>query len=89
MERSKVKKLWTEKYRPDSLIGYVLRDDNQKKQIETWLNEGTIPHLLFSGAAGVGKCIDGDELVEVEINVDKLSKHQINELSKYEVLTNK
>jgi len=47
--------LWVEKYRPNTLDGYVFRDDNQKKQVQQWIKDKTIPHLLFSGAPGVGK----------------------------------
>jgi len=50
-----MKQLWVEKYRPDTLDGYVFKDDNQKSLIESWIKEGSIPHLLFSGNAGVGK----------------------------------
>jgi replication factor C small subunit len=50
-----MKELWTEKYRPDTLDGYVFRDDAQKHQVEGWIGSGAIPHLLFSGAPGVGK----------------------------------
>ena len=50
-----MKELWTEKYRPDTLDGYVFRDDDQKHQVESWITSGAIPHLLFSGAPGVGK----------------------------------
>jgi len=50
-----MKELWTEKYRPDTLDGYVFRDDDQKHQVEGWISSGSIPHLLFSGAPGVGK----------------------------------
>jgi replication-associated recombination protein RarA len=50
-----MKQLWTEKYRPDSLEGYVFRDPAQREQIESWIKSKTIPHLLFSGAPGVGK----------------------------------
>jgi len=50
-----MKELWVEKYRPDTLDGYVFKDDHQRDQIESWLKEGSIPHLLFSGNAGVGK----------------------------------
>lgn len=48
-------KLWTEKYRPSTLDGYVFRDSIQKDQITNWINTKTIPHLLLSGSAGVGK----------------------------------
>jgi DNA polymerase III delta prime subunit len=50
-----MKELWVEKYRPNTLDGYVFKDDHQKNQIENWIKEGSIPHLLFSGHAGVGK----------------------------------
>jgi DNA polymerase III delta prime subunit len=50
-----MKELWVEKYRPKSLDGYVFKDDHQRGQIENWIKEGSIPHLLFSGHAGVGK----------------------------------
>ena len=50
-----MKELWTEKYRPDTLDGYVFRDDDQKHQVDGWISSGSIPHLLFSGAPGVGK----------------------------------
>jgi len=47
--------LWTEKHRPDTLDGYVFTDQHQRAQIEKWIAEQDIPHLLFSGAAGTGK----------------------------------
>ena len=47
--------LWVEKHRPNTLQGYVFRDEAQKKQVEQWVKSKTIPHLLFSGAPGVGK----------------------------------
>ncbi len=50
-----MKELWVEKYRPTDLDGYVFTDQNQKAQIERWISDGMIPHLLFSGNAGVGK----------------------------------
>ncbi len=50
-----MKELWVEKYRPKTIDGYVFRDAHQKEQVERWIKEGTIPHLLFSGSAGIGK----------------------------------
>lgn len=47
--------LWTEKHRPETLDGYVFTDQHQRAQIEKWIAEKDIPHLLFSGAAGTGK----------------------------------
>lgn len=47
--------LWTEAYRPDTIEGYVFKDPAQREQVEKWLKQKTIPHLLFSGSAGIGK----------------------------------
>ena len=50
-----MKELWVEKYRPKSIDGYVFRDAHQRKQVETWIKDKSIPHLLLSGSAGIGK----------------------------------
>lgn len=50
-----MKELWVEKYRPKTIDGYVFKDDTLKQQIEKWISEKAIPHLLFSGNAGTGK----------------------------------
>lgn len=50
-----MKEIWTEKYRPKTLDGYVFVDDNQRQQVEHWIKNKSIPHLLFSGSAGTGK----------------------------------
>lgn len=47
--------LWVEKYRPKAMADYVWRDAQQRHQVEKWLKEGALPHLLLSGSAGVGK----------------------------------
>ena len=64
-----MKELWVEKYRPKTVDGYVFRDEHQKKQVQQWIKEGTIPHLLFSGNAGIGKTTLAKILFnELEIN---------------------
>jgi len=50
-----MKELWVEKYRPKTVKEYVVRDETQKKQIESWVQEKSIPHLLFHGSPGTGK----------------------------------
>lgn len=47
--------LWVEKWRPKTLDGYVFKDENLKFQIESWIKEGSIPNILMSGGAGMGK----------------------------------
>ena len=46
-----MRELWVEKYRPSTVDGYVFRHEHQKKQVQQWIKDGTIPHLLFSGNA--------------------------------------
>ncbi len=59
-----MKELWVEKYRPKNIDGYVFRDQHQKDQVESWIQEKSIPHLLFSGSAGVGKTTLAKILIE-------------------------
>jgi len=64
-----MKDLWVEKYRPNTIDGYVFRDAHQKEQIQSWIKQGSIPHLLFSGNAGIGKTTLAKILLnELEIN---------------------
>ena len=46
--------LWVEKYRPDTLEGYIGNDTIVSK-VRTYIEGGDIPHLLFYGRAGTGK----------------------------------
>ena len=64
-----MKELWVEKYRPKTVDGYVFRDEHQQAQVKKWIQEKTIPHLLFSGNAGIGKTTLAKLLFnELEIN---------------------
>ena len=46
--------LWVEKYRPDTLEGYIGNDVIVGK-MKTYIEGGDIPHLLLYGRAGTGK----------------------------------
>ena len=72
-----MKELWTEKYRPNNVDDYVFRDDTQKHQIENWVAEGALPHLLFSGAPGTGKTTLAKVLL-AELGVMDLDILEIN-----------
>jgi DNA polymerase III delta prime subunit len=50
-----MKELWVEKYRPNAVDGYVFKNTSHKEKINSWIQEGSIPHLLLSGSAGIGK----------------------------------
>lgn len=69
--------LWTEKYRPKTVDGYVFKDTSQKQQIESWIKEQTIPHLLFSGAAGIGKTTLAKILIN-SLEIDEFDVLEIN-----------
>jgi replication factor C small subunit len=70
-------KLWTEAYRPRTVADYVFRDDQQRQQVQAWINAGTIPHLLFSGAPGVGKTTLAKILIS-ELGIDDYDVLEIN-----------
>ena len=72
-----MKQLWTEKYRPNDIDGYVFRDAEQKAQVKTWIDEGAIPHLLFSGAPGVGKTTLAKILIK-QLEIDDFDVLEIN-----------
>jgi replication factor C small subunit len=46
--------IWVEKYRPDTLEGYI-GNDSLKSKIGKMIATGDVPHLLLSGPAGTGK----------------------------------
>ena len=50
-----IEKLWVEKYRPKTLDGYVFVDEDQREQVQSWIKNGSIPHILLSGSPGTGK----------------------------------
>jgi replication factor C small subunit len=72
-----LKELWTEKYRPSSIGTYVFRDEGQRQQVSGWVEEGALPHLLFSGAPGTGKTTLAKVLL-IELDVDNMDILEIN-----------
>ena len=72
-----MKELWVEKYRPNTIDGYVFKDNHQREQVASWIQEKTIPHLLFSGNAGIGKTTLAKILFN-ELDVNPLDILEIN-----------
>ena len=72
-----MKELWVEKYRPKTLKEYVVRDEAQRKQIQSWIDDKAIPHLLLSGAPGVGKTTLAKVLFQ-ELDVSSYDILEIN-----------
>ncbi len=46
--------LWTERYRPHRIADLILPDE-LKKTFQDFVDTGSVPNLLFSGSAGLGK----------------------------------
>jgi DNA polymerase III delta prime subunit len=72
-----MKQLWVEQYRPKDIEGYVFRDEAQRDQVKQWIKAGSIPHLLFSGAAGIGKTTLAKILINA-LNIDAYDVLEIN-----------
>jgi DNA polymerase III delta prime subunit len=72
-----MKQLWVEQYRPKDVDGYVFRDEAQREQVKQWIKEGTVPHLLFSGAAGIGKTT----LAKILINALGIDTYDVLEIN--------
>jgi replication factor C small subunit len=60
--------LFTEKYRPDTLEGYIGNDDF-KSSLQQWIDTNDVPHLLLCGGAGTGKTTAA-KLIVNNINCD-------------------
>ena len=71
------KELWVEKYRPSTIDGYVFRDEAQRRQIQSWIKDKSIPHLLLSGSPGIGKTTLAKILLN-EIGIEEYDILEIN-----------
>lgn len=72
-----MRQLWTESYRPKSISEYVFKDQKQKRQIEKWIAEGALPHMLLSGAPGTGKTTLAKVLLN-ELGVNDFDIKEVN-----------
>jgi hypothetical protein len=73
--------LWVEKYRPDTLDGYVFKDKMMELQIREWIENPQkkripIPNIMFAGSPGTGKCLGPDEKITIRLDVDSLTDEQ-------------
>ena len=69
--------LWVEKYRPQTVADYVFVNERQKNQVEGWIKDGSIPHLLLSGDPGTGKTT----LAKVLIHELEVSDYDVLEIN--------
>lgn len=69
--------LWVEAYRPKTISEYVFVDERQKQQVEGWVKEKSIPHLLLSGDPGTGKTTLAKVLIN-ELGIEDYDVLEIN-----------
>ncbi|HII61535.1 replication factor C small subunit [Pyrococcus horikoshii] len=74
-----LEKPWVEKYRPQRL-DEIVGQEHIVKRLKHYVKTGSMPHLLFAGPPGVGKCLTGDtkviangQLFELRELVEKIS----------------
>jgi len=68
-----MEKPWVEKYRPKTLDDIVGQDEIVKR-LKKYVEKKSMPHLLFSGPPGVGKCLTGDTKVIVNGKIREIEE---------------
>jgi len=86
IEETTVKKndhsLWAEKFRPLTMDDYI-GNESVKEVFSQMIKKNDIPHILLFGPPGTGKCLDGSELIDIEMD---LSEDEYEILKNYEIL---
>lgn len=59
--------VFAEYYRPKTVAECIL-PESTKQMVMDAISSGSVPHLLFSGTAGTGKCLDPLEEVDLMVS---------------------
>jgi DNA polymerase III delta prime subunit len=65
------REIWIEKYRPETLDDVKGQDDIVGR-LQSYIERDDLPHLLFSGPAGIGKCVTGESPVLTNRGVERI-----------------
>ncbi len=65
------REVWIEKYRPQTL-DEVAGHENITERLKSYIERDDLPHLLFAGPAGVGKCVTGETPVLTNRGVEPI-----------------
>ncbi|WP_425498712.1 replication factor C small subunit [Haloplanus salilacus] len=65
------REIWIEKYRPETLDDVKGQDDIVDR-LSSYIERDDLPHLLFSGPAGIGKCVTGESPVVTNRGVERI-----------------
>ncbi len=66
-----MEKPWVEKYRPKTL-DEITGHEEIIKRLKNYVKKKSMPHMLFSGPPGVGKCLTGDTKVIINNKIENL-----------------
>jgi DNA polymerase III delta prime subunit len=65
------REIWIEKYRPRTL-DEIKGQERITERLQSYIEQSDLPHLLFSGPAGVGKCVTGGTPVLTNRGVERI-----------------
>ena len=80
-----MQKMLYQECRPESIDDYVFVDKDMKTKFKEWITEKYLPETILSGPPGTGKCLAGNECIDVEINTEELSEEMLQKLEKYRI----
>jgi len=65
------REVWIEKYRPQRLDD-VVGHEHITERLQSYIERDDLPHLLFAGPAGVGKCVTGETPVLTNRGIERI-----------------